>query len=1248
MELVIARDGTVRFNGRQVIQPEIGDRTLRWRAQDNGHDVEIVFARRNTDPDFWPDGEGVHHSFCGTMHTDPDRPARRFRGTQAPQAQFKVNAQFIKTHTEAMPVSGGTEIRTWVTADGETQIYSISSTGQVWRFTPDQNSDTGWSEACLNVQISSRLYLFDTGVPGFPALAGLDATGAIVTARCPGPNTPYVTTTLDSSDPYTMVSSTNFLFDGGRNALYIFVAPLAPLIGFPSARIWSFATNSWFGGWNTVTAVPGISNQGETAASGYYANAVTVTAPSPIKSLPYIPGVYGMYLLPDRPLYGDVPLSPSPSGSPFVHSGVFRSPRTGDTWIISADAEGMVHVCRDNGDQATFTPWERAVMTSTTPVFHARDNPFGDGLQLFAVDGNGDIYVGHHVQGIWSTTIPLGIKAAHMALTNDDVFVVTPDGRLLQLHQDPATTDWSSTEIEIQSTDIVPQNGYNIEMSVLDQLGNVLPGQQVLVSSSEQCTMTIGNRSCHMRAGVPLTATANSIGRLTVEVPRSELGCPLITVTTDPNLPGLTIEPNRLVQDDMRGMTGDKMRNTPRNPLKGKFNTPETADSLAQVMQQSANAIASPPTDPAALRPFTPDTDFPGLTPCQPGETPVGPRLLDPATVPETHWQVEFQDGLPVYRALTAEEASVAIAGMQARLGDANGLFGVDWGDVWESVKEGASAIVEDIKDITVSVVKGVVNVAISVLIEGATYLWNGIMSAVEQVFDVIEGVLAKVQVFFENIVEWLAMIFDWENIKRTSQALDSQIQKVLPLIGSQGAGIQSSVMAGFDSFVTGLGGQITALDSQPKLSETVGAAEQQDAPPGTREANDHNLLLNKLVDNAESVTFVVDPQHLTCLRGQAADDLISELEKYSQNGMASSAVQPLSSFLSGTGDDPTKLDASSFKQFIDAIKALATEAISTGRTVLQGLLGTIAALPTNFQNFLKSMTLEIPFVSDFLRSLGVSIDLYQVLLMVIAAPATFIYSVMTGQPPFPAQQDVDDVRDQVTADSLKAAFANRGPGFSVDERTLKTNAVMFGVVLILIGIFDAMVDFASASDADGDAVDVMLSPFAFVCGFLVTLKMVGQILTCPWLSGFSGNICGGSAEELDALIWVISCAEPLIDLLTFAGLSTILRAWDKIGEGLLCLIGVAQAVLSGFLFVKENASKDPDKRHDALSKLIQYEMIFAPNWLIFLKMTRTAQGIALLVLIDIAFNAAGAIFQFGRASSMPSPPSRSMIGAPA
>ncbi len=788
--------------------------------------------------------------------------------------------------------------------------------------------------------------------------------------------------------------------------------------------------------------------------------------------------------------------------------------------------------------------------------------------------------------------------------------------------QDPETTQWFSEPVRIEeSTEAVSLPTFAVEMQVKDADGTPVPFADLTLTSSVLATFRVNGRSFPVSRLRALPVEADAAGKAVVYYVTGALAAPTLGVQlagTDAD-EGLTIEPNANLQDRLYSLTTDEVlaaKRTDGQPLLPGSGTErqQNAEAIAQISRRAMSiGRPAPSSGIAGQVPFLAgNRSLTGLR-FHPRFRTSDPFALRLAEVPEQHWRVRFDGDRVHYQELDRAGAQVHVAALSAS-GVDGGFLGIDWGDIWQSVKSGVGAIFEGLKEFIVTTIIDPVTrlvkeikVVFQLVVGGVKYLIDKTIHFIQQAFDIIEGVWNKVKVFFEELYQWLAFLFNLADLRRTAAVVrhsvnvsmdfaDIAIDNIKQTVTSGLDGIEERIKSSVDQFVESLA---------PNESYKQFMDKHQDAS-GRDQANDtdgHNVVLNAFRDNYPGASGD-DAFAMLKADDGPVQQILDQLQALGDNfefGEGAQAFEEGVAYFSEIGSDPSNAVNLAFAGMVKLLESLALTGIALARGVLLTILDLISALLQSVRQAANAR-FEIPILSPiykFFTGHALTFSMIDLTALIVAIPANIAYKIATGDAPFPNQASVDRFRQDVTAKRL-AQLA----GFKVGGQTMakvsrraraavstyaKVAGWILGGVFLVRAITEPLANFLVGSKqvSGGSGAPIpgkignLINKFSMYSNFAhrtiglanVILRAVTSLFTAPWLLDSEAGKPGcTSGKKFGQIVWILQAAfGPFLGFIFWVGSLKTPRAatinlfrltiWGFVH----LVLVVIQAVLGGF-----------------------------------------------------------------------------------
>ncbi len=775
------------------------------------------------------------------------------------------------------------------------------------------------------------------------------------------------------------------------------------------------------------------------------------------------------------------------------------------------------------------------------------------GLSVFGLGLTGGLYNVHqdpNSTNRWTEMVLLDSEMSFLQMRgvkdrsgNFMVFALDSNLDLWQVWRDAATQEWHFAQVEVGTGRLHQYDAYRTQITLLDQWGAAQPSTAVELWSSGITPAMVNGADVGLRPEVATIARTNAAGQILVAIPADGLDTPTLSVHTAfmETSERVAVEPNGEIQARLAAITADQLLNAkdvngqPLALLAGEFNNADVAGALADSLNQMM-AMAGPSgssSDPALRRHLAPRTKTAVARRISLRDG-VAPGRIDLARVPDKHWQLSFKTGVPVFTPLLRAQAVELMAQRRAttpKLGDFD--WDVDWGDVWDSVTDTVSEVVDVVVSAVVDPITNLVSeiqAQINLVVGDIKAIFEASIEFVEQVFEMAEGIFAKVKVAWEQLQEWLGFLFSWDDITRTADVLvhlmgvgfdfmEQAVQHVETVIDAKIDEAGTFVQNHMDQFITSFAAGRT-IDAVLKTST---------APmPVYEDRVGNNPLLDAFMANYPNAEAgqapprsggAIDPKLQALL--DALQTLAASFTKDPQNQQASMIFNEAIGYFQSIPNDPANVVQLSLLGLLKLGESIAIYGLQTLKLLFNLFLEAIAAVIA----YVRSVLLDpwyIPIVTDLYEyATGRPfVSLGELFALIIAVPVTAIYKATVGAAPFPDDASVTQVTTTLTAAWLGRRAWGGGP--EATEAALPGDADWLNTVRLTLNISHA-VNFAGRAFVEL-AININPQPSGKV---LVTAnwiqRLLSTLLTTPWiLKDTAGPPSQDSPDGWENLTWIL------------------------------------------------------------------------------------------------------------------------------
>lgn len=684
----------------------------------------------------------------------------------ANNASINMVSTLMQDYRNEAPVSGKTEFAVAKNADGELDLYGISSDRKLVVYLRDSASGTGWTQV-------------DTGIDAWAVVAVPQATGPdniYIINIIVGPNEQmsktYLVTRVDKTFTPTEYAKAGIVnpishvedFSGVQTeGMDVLAAALVPSSGEID---YLYFTKDGGG----LIGLPGSCSQ----------IAIAQKQTLPLQSLPYLTiSAAGN----DKKLYiywgntsehntlrfQEISTVPCPGNGNIIYSNILFDGYN-KLQVFAMGQDGKFYILKQSSNFDVNTPpvFETAWQTIDVPHIGPQQCAFQEFkviindqnlMEIFALDTLNKLWStiqDNRVVGGWTVLVDLGIQVAHFTIQRNkeqlnEIFGVGSTGCITWLRQDDAD-DWNTDQIEVVSqSQITLKDIYRCSLNITNY-GEISPVLTPIEITAETTTpIYINDLDYIVGPNNPIYALPNSMGTVALVIDIEDtFSAPKIDFTADwlPN-GGCSLEPDKDVKNYLGNITGNILINA---------KDPEGMPVIPDGQKQNADQIAQSIRQAMAL-----PSNSPTMKP----------------------WRFSIKEGQPLFDYMTHDEFKTLYAkgfeqkeALQKAL-QAKGLFDFldDIGDAFEAAWDGIC----DIADIAIDNAE----YAVTLVIDGAKYVFSAALDGGKwlyaQVYGLVRTIFDTIGTAWDTIVDWvidaLGFIFDIDAIKEVKNQIRGWIE---------------------------------------------------------------------------------------------------------------------------------------------------------------------------------------------------------------------------------------------------------------------------------------------------------------------------------------------------------------------------------------------------------------------------------------------------------------------------------------
>jgi len=616
--------------------------------------------------------------------------------------------------------------------------------------------------------------------------------------------------------------------------------------------------------------------------------------------------------------------------------------------------------------------------------------------------------------GSWSNSVPLltGVEGFAFFLNlnaNYNVLFAHQSGQnVVQLSQDPVTTDWKQRDILLPSTalnDMVSYNSFTTHIQVTDDYGVCVPNTAVQITATSPVSVYLNDVYYLLSPTVPVQTTMDSTGVLTAVQETQSLSAvcfqvvltdtPTVVADINPMSKALTTLATIQNGTDLGNVQVTNADGT-QQPLVPSSVSSSDRDAAASYLTQFSQIASGLPANGSRQSPT------------------VAARLAASAQAPTPLRGVSFEGGC--WKSVEGEDAArmlglPTVAGGAALgeggetrpLGSIGSTIAVDAGDFFRWLEDAF----KDVLGFVVQEAEGLYHLLVKIGDE----VYDTLLDCVSAVVHAVEFVFKKIEVFFEDLIKWLGFLFEWGDIVRTHQVLKNILQLYAGRVITEIDTLEDAIKNAF----VGLEDKVNAWSGITGTTDPIGASESAGASTPGQGSPQSNWALHHTKSNiAASNTSYVGPnngssvldQLLSTLENMVTDELSSLSDTI--NEIKTQVVDPFPTLT------PVEVVQKLFGIVADLILNTAENFILTVLQIVQAILTGLLDLLT--------ATIDIPILSTVYQQVtGDELSFLDLACLIAAIPVTVMYKMIAGVAPYPDNANTQALIDAPDFATLQA-----------------------------------------------------------------------------------------------------------------------------------------------------------------------------------------------------------------------------------
>ncbi len=620
--------------------------------------------------------------------------------------------------------------------------------------------------------------------------------------------------------------------------------------------------------------------------------------------------------------------------------------------LPSVRREGL-HVCRDDGK-----------------------------LSLWALSDNGTLYyttASTDAGAAWSPPLPIRRQVARIAALRNkthqanELFLLKESNELSYLWQDPATTVWRETQIPVYATgSILTLESYTSHIRLTDAQDRPLLGKPLRLSADAWSHVIVNGRAYAVSADTPAEVYPDLTGTITIINRVGSLASPTFRLEADFLQSGFDVYPATSTAQKLQQIqSGSDLANAKKQdgtPLIAGGANSQTLDTVAKGINMLAGTIDAAPGQAAAA------------------SAPASGSLAIPPQ--GTTWSAQ----------LSGSTMSYSTSNPYA----AEDCLWCEAGAALEALKEGAESLTRMV------ITAGDKVLDFFIEMGGQVYRFAVDELGMGPVFEFIGNILSKVGAFFQDVFQWLAFLFNWDDILATQRVFSNVVKQSF----DYGISKIDDAKAGVGDFFDDLTARLDSLEGLALPAEARGQRIQSASRDATSnlqgsEAKAAGFLTSSPQGNYSTYQTLNGGVLNTDIPGvssaqSAIEELYTDVLEPGMRLISTSAemiyeqVQTLFS-----SDDLTPEEAQQVLcERVDDLKKM----VGAAKDLVIGLLDVLQDILDLYKDMITQPVPNVPVLGPLLKKLFETDEnpsLLDILALLQAIPATVLFKAVTDKAPF-------------------------------------------------------------------------------------------------------------------------------------------------------------------------------------------------------------------------------------------------------
>jgi len=818
--------------------------------------------------------------------------------------------------------------------------------------------------------------------------------------------------------------------------------------------------------------------------------------------------------------------------------------------------------------------------------------------------------LGNQVQAIAvPETVPAGLE----------LFYVDLHGTVYHMSQNPGDTVWVTSKVAApvpSSATPAPISSIAMHAAAVDANGAPVANAIFTVTSDQWVNLIVNELSHWAGPSASAIFQADELGHATAQFVASGLAMPKLTFSA--------VAPNSDPGDAtaQRWCQGDA--------IEVKQNeTPIPVSSSSMASRLAGKDPLHPVTETTLEKAGLLDPNFNGKSDAVNNITQIGQWMLAqnaPSTarpqLPARHWRFEF----------SADKKSCRELSSPPVLNPAPGSILSDiFGDAVNWAKQAAG----DLTSLVISVgtsfeitFNEAVKFTVSTVREAGEVLEVVFVHIVQGIQDVIT--------IINNIIEFLRLLFDWQDIIYTHQALRTGFNQFLTMITASLGKAENLVNSEFGCYSAQISQTFDDMVNDPLFGNSFHQyvqSIQSQTPPVARSGLDGGIYNTPYQQHFTRIHYVYHHAKSHFARNSSLSlprlgDLSTLTASVQKNWNADGGFQGRAEAVHKqlTANGISGFFDLVIKDFLLALKELALSLLQGAKEITRVILGLLEDAVQGLQSTLNA-SIDIPVISYIYKLItGDDLSILDVLCLIFAVPVTILYKIIFGSAPF-------------SSDSVNQLNNLPWPWLTADERSSEGKSVALRSQAMPPALAETLGVITGFCNLFGTFISAVCDRFAFLetapieVLFLSWINLIfaglRQVYGAPWKVFLAGS--WSTADKWNVALWVSNIIPFAADTI-FTAATGALTEFKPMGPILNTGFGLATTVL-GAATARSMSQSDGQYKGWAIANSIVSRPARFFKWCILTKGEEEAPVfMAVLVAADALFGIGSTVTQIGSA----------------